>query len=152
VTARTLSVLPFCDTVINGMSCRERQGQLEDAAGKYTGRCGCRNAKTPTPKRLADAGKLAAATAHRGAYEAACKTILDASYQHPVLSADTVREELDAAQVPGPVRGSAFTACANPANADRYCLDPIGDDKSDHGPTHGKKIALYRSRNYRGQS
>lgn len=38
---------PFCDTVINGLTCAERAGQIEDPrTGLPTGRCPCRTPAT----------------------------------------------------------------------------------------------------------
>lgn len=58
------------------------------------------------------------ATAHVEALEAAKRIIRDTAERLPIFSANEIRQELEAAQIPGPVVGSAFRALAQ-------CKDPV---------------------------
>jgi hypothetical protein len=84
------------------------------------------------------------ADAHRKAFDAAKAIIRDAAEHLPELSANSIRSEVEAAQIPGPVVGAAFAALANSKDAPieasgRYV-------KSTDPGTHQHRLVVWRSR------
>lgn len=118
--------------------CRHTGGWLEDeATGKPVGRCPCMH-RTVT-------GPAAAADAHPQALGAALRIIEHAAKTLASFSANNILDEIEAAQVPGPVVGNAFSAAAK-----KRWIEFHGQYEPSLKPgTHGHPIKRWESRLYR---
>lgn len=102
-------------------------------------RCPCR--LKPSPEQERDEAAAAVALAHPNAFNDAVRIIRDAATVNLHLSANTVRDAMDAAQITGPVLGAAFRKCV----AEGW-IEVDGLDKSTLQNTKAHRIFRYRSR------
>lgn len=89
---------------------------------------------------LRECGMAAAAAAHPAARELALTILHRAAQAHEVLSADTIRDDLDAADVPGKLRGPLWATAEAHGWVEKVDEQPSGGESA-----HGKKINWYRS-------
>ena len=136
-----MTARPWCSP-----DCQRRAGWIEDADGNITGRCPCRTAP-PSPQQAKNAAMKHVATTKDAQMRAALRIIREAAQANRVISANTVRWQMEAAQVEGSVRGPAFTQ----AVANGWISEIAREASKDHG-THGKPVARYESHEYREQA
>ena len=112
-------------------------GFIEDDYGNILRRCPCRYEEAGDGMRKALA---ATADANPEAINAAVLIITDAARRMETFSANTIRVELDAAQIPGPVVGAAFGKAAKQGiiRRDGYVPSTLGN-------THGHEVKQWRS-------
>lgn len=91
-----------------------------------------------------DRALAATADAHPNALRAAVRIITDTAARFETFSANTCRIEMEIAQIPGPVIGTAFGRCVRDGIIRRD-----GYTASSKSNTHGHPVAVWRSRIYR---
>ena len=84
--------------------------------------------------------------AHESAFDHACRLITEAARNNAELDANTVREVMTLADIPGPVIGAAFAKCARDG-----LIREIGRVPSSKANTNAHRIAKYASKLYGGQ-
>lgn len=90
------------------------------------------------------AAQALVADAHTEAFKAAKEIIADAAARMVELSANLIRDELEAAQISGPVVGAAFSASVREG-----VLEATGRTVPSTDPgTHKHRIYVYRSLRY----
>lgn len=104
----------------------------------------------PEKQRAEQAAKVAKLTAdeHTRAFKAAKEIIHDAARVHAEFSANTCRQEIEAAQIPGAVVGAAFSWAQREG-----LIEATGrtTPSTDEG-THSHRLFVWRSLVYRGRT
>ena len=99
-----------------------------------------------TAVRAEISGMDVARLAHESAFDHACRLITEAARSNAELDANTVREVMTLADIPGPVIGAAFAKCARDG-----LIREIGRVPSSKANTNAHRIAKYASKLYGGQ-
>jgi hypothetical protein len=128
-------------------SCRDTSGLLYDETTDppTVTKCPCRDQRvTAEQARVAAMSTVDWSKPQQRA--AAYRILEQAAIDNQYLDADVVRERMDLAQIDAAPRTAAFRLAVAEG-----LLEPDGEVRSTHPPTHGKKIVRYRSRSFARQ-
>lgn len=127
-------------------TCRDTDGWLLDPETFLpVRRCPCAEI-VQSAEKARDEALLAVDWAKPKQRAAAYQIIRDEAAASPTLTADTVRERMNIAQIDNSARTAAFRKAVAEG-----LLEPDGEVRSTHPATHGKKIVRYRSRSFARQ-
>lgn len=127
--------LPVCGKTFSDGTCVD--GMIEAPDTTLVRRCECRYRQL-TADEARRAGISATVTANPGAFKAAVAIIEDAAQSRSLVNGNTVRAAMEAAQVPGPTVGAAFSHLVKAKRLRR-----IGSVRSTDPGTHGHLIGQF---------
>jgi hypothetical protein len=126
--------------------CRDTDGWILDPETFLpVKRCGCAEI-VQTARQARDAALSTVGWSKPQQMRAAYRIIEEAAETQQYVSANTVRERMELAQIDGPVRGAAFRKAV-----DEGLLEAEGEVTSSDVGTHGKRVQQYRSRSFARQ-
>jgi len=122
--------------------CRNENGWHADESTDPPTMTRCPNL---TRAKAETSGMDIARLAHESAFDHAVRLITEAARANAELDANTVREVMTLADIPGPVIGAAFAKCARDG-----LIREIGRVPSSKANTNAHRIAKYQSRLFGG--